>query len=481
MTLDIAAKVSQCVDFLSSTTSPTLSELTKLKQISSMLEEELVDTVKLRALVIETGTTLVSTRKDWLNHCSVGLAFRWLIEAGVSYGNDEGLLLTDIGHFPGKVATFSSGHLMESVWSPVRTKSNSKQVVSALSTVIAAELSSSHVSAQLISKHSSTFSDTLHLAFVQDLVYKAANTELSEDLHLYLIEDSSSLTEWMMKVTGLPFNLLRANELKVLTSKFQASRRLVSANSKLDLESAEALRAQWSGQLVSFENLMKVGNPVILERSPSGAWFGDTSRLSHYEKWLGIHGLQQVQSDLNSASGCISYKDAVRNSVMTLVGAAFGVTVLDVAFRLTGESSQVTFEAIFRDYVIIQFLAGLTYTFTVKYFIRQQAKDFLDLVKSHRTAVISAYKSAKEIHLNNRRDATYLLSDLVSALDKFNADAWGRSFDYIMSVAHKVCMAKSDRYASTQADMDRIREQFDIIVKLLDEGRNSNSRRPRAT
>jgi hypothetical protein len=479
MSPDVAAKVSQCVDYLSSTTSPTLSERTKLRQISSMLEEELVDTVKLRALVIETGTTMVSARKDWLNHCSVGLAFRWLIEAGVSYGHDDGLLLTDIGHFPGKAAAFSDGHLQETVWGPLRTKTNGKQVVSALSTAIAAELSSSHSPVNSIANHGRTFSDTLHMTFVQDLIFKAGTTQLDKELHLYLIEDSSKLIEWMMTVTGLQFNLLRKNELNILKTTFQQSRRLVSANSKLDLDSAEFLRAQWAGQLVSFEELVNVGNPIVLNSSPSGAWFGDASLKSHYEKWLAIHGLQQVQTDLNSAAGCISYKDAMRNSVTALVGAAFGVTILDIAFRLTGDSSQVTLEAIFRDYIIIQFLAGLTYTFTVKYFIRQQAKNHLDLVKYHKTAVISAYKSAKEIHLNNRRDARYLLLDLVSALDKLNAEAWRKSFDYIMSVAHKVCMAKSDRYASTKADMDRIRQQFDIIVKLLDEGRQTGGHRLR--
>jgi hypothetical protein len=479
MSPDVATKVGQCLDFLSATTSLTSSERTTIRQISSLLEDEIIDAVKLRTLVIETGTALVSNRKNWIDHCSVGLAFGWLQKAGFPYSNNDGLLLTEVEHFPGRVASFSSGHLLEVVWGPARTISEAQRVVSELSNVIAAELSSSHATVQMIADHSSKFADTLHLAFVQGLIYKTGSTELNEDLHLYLIEDSSSLIEWMMKITGLQFNLLRTNESKVLTSKFQASRRLVSANSKLDLESAEALRAQWSGQLVSFENLVKVGNPIVLESSPSGAWFGDSSRMSHYEKWLEVHGLQQVQSDLNSASGCISYKDAFRNTVMSLVGAAIGVTILDIAFRLTGDSNQVTLEAIFRDYVIIQFLAGLTYTFTVKYFIRVQAKDFLDLVKSHRTAVISAYKSAKEVHLNNRRDARYLLSDLVSALDKFNAYAWGKSFAYIMSVAHKVCLAKSDRYAATQADMDRMQQQFDIVVKLLDEGRQTGGSRLR--
>jgi hypothetical protein len=314
-----------------------------------------------------------------------------------------------------------------------------------------------------------------HCASVLQRISNARSAVIPEDLYLYLIENPKDAVAWVSTLTGVSFNDLSTTEQQAIVSKFTSSRRLVSANSKLDLDHALYLRGQWAGALVSFEKLVSDGRLFLIDIPPVAAWCGDSARMTHYENWLSVHGLQRVHADLISGISGISLIDARRNALFTIVGIAVVLTILDVVLRMAIKVAVLDIEIIVRDYTVLQFLCGLLYPMAFKYFIRQQSKSLLEVIKSHRTSVVSAYKSAKAVHESIRQDARFLLEDLLVSLEKTVLGNWSKLFEYIHSTAHLICLAQSEYYFSMQTDHDNFVKAFDYLVKIIDEGQSKNA------
>lgn len=466
-------KTVDTIEQLLSQSSLNNAERIKLGLIQNVLADESIDVQKLRQLVIDTGTALTSVRRNYLEQCRNGLVLEWFISTGVISRRQSTLTSSTVDHFPFKKANFFAKTLLEGVWNPLCSQSNIQNSVSKLSSLLSHEISKSHSTLHLHRNLAAKNEEMTHCASVLQRISNARSAVISEDLYLYLIENPKDVVAWVGTLTGVRFNDLSTTEQQAIVSKFTSSRRLVSANSKLDLDHALYLRGQWSGALVSFEKLVNNGNPLQFENPPSAAWFGDSARLTHYENWLRVHGLQQVQAELVATIDGISVKNAKRNTLYALVCLALGITILDLAIRLASKIPGLDFETVLRDYVVIQLFVGLLYSFVYKYFIRQQAKDLLDAVKSHRTSVISAYKSAKAVHESIRRDTRFLLEDLLASLEKSVLVQWAKLFAYVTSVAHLICLAQSDYYSSMQTDHDTFVAKFDYIIKIIDEGRRN--------